>query len=87
MKSLLGLTWDLDPHTSQDLGLETAMILLSHGVPSILAGQFMESLVTLSDRHLKNLCCLLIMISIWIYGSDIKLFPEHYSLLLSSIGP
>jgi len=58
MKRLVGLTWDSNPDTVQALGLETAMIPLSHGGSCIYVGQIVESLVIISPTHLKNLCWL-----------------------------
>ena len=82
VKSLFSLKWYSNPHTIQAQGHETAIIPLSHGAPCIFNSQFVESLVLLSPRHLKNLSWLWP----WFQSRDIVLLVNfcrrHYSLLL-----
>ena len=76
MKSLFSFKWYSNPHTIQAEGHETAIIPLSHGAPCIFTSQFVESLVILSPRHLKNLGWLSTMVSISRYCCPGQLFPE-----------
>ena len=53
MKSLVSLTWDSNPHTVKALGLETAMIPLSHGGSCIFAGYIIKLLLMHSPIYFK----------------------------------